>query len=233
MPFGIKNAPSHFKRMINEIFPQELSEGCLIIYIDDIIVCLMTWEEHIYKLFRVLTKIESVNMKISLRKFHFGFKELKELGHVVSGLSLGTDKNKVAAVLLRPMPQNNKEIKSFLRFARYYRQYIKDFASIERPLYKLCDKDTVFEMTFDRVKAFESLRQAFTAAPLILMPGFKLPFKMYIVESGDGLGAELQQVEIMNDTHLEGPIAFISRKKNQLNPDMEQFKWSVYALSVP
>ncbi|MBW0510724.1 hypothetical protein O181_050439 [Austropuccinia psidii MF-1] len=39
MPFGIKNAPSHFQRMINEIFPEEPSEGCLIIYINDIIVC--------------------------------------------------------------------------------------------------------------------------------------------------------------------------------------------------
>ncbi|MBW0578193.1 hypothetical protein O181_117908 [Austropuccinia psidii MF-1] len=33
MPFGINNAPSHFQGMINEIFPEELSEGWLIIYI--------------------------------------------------------------------------------------------------------------------------------------------------------------------------------------------------------
>ncbi|MBW0518127.1 hypothetical protein O181_057842 [Austropuccinia psidii MF-1] len=39
MPFGIKNAPSHYQRMINTIFPTELSEGWLIIYIDDIIRC--------------------------------------------------------------------------------------------------------------------------------------------------------------------------------------------------
>ncbi|MBW0556931.1 hypothetical protein O181_096646 [Austropuccinia psidii MF-1] len=43
MPFGIKNAPSHFQRMMNEIFPEELSEGWLIIYIDDIIGCSKTW----------------------------------------------------------------------------------------------------------------------------------------------------------------------------------------------
>ncbi|MBW0529896.1 hypothetical protein O181_069611 [Austropuccinia psidii MF-1] len=108
IPFGIKNAPSHFQRIVNEIFPKELSEGCSIIYIDDIIVGSKNWEEHIYRLSRVLTKIQSINMKISSKKFHLRFKELKALGDVLSGLSLGIDKNKVSAVLLKPMPQKNK-----------------------------------------------------------------------------------------------------------------------------
>ncbi|MBW0525979.1 hypothetical protein O181_065694 [Austropuccinia psidii MF-1] len=119
MPFGIKNAPSHFQRMMNEIFLEELSEGWLIIYIDVFIVCSKTWEEHMYRLSRVLTKIQSVNIKISSNKFHFGFEDLKALGHVVSGLSLGIDKNKVAEVFLKAMPQNKKEIQSFLGFAGY------------------------------------------------------------------------------------------------------------------
>ncbi|MBW0526638.1 hypothetical protein O181_066353 [Austropuccinia psidii MF-1] len=205
IPFGIKNAPSHFQRMMNEIFPEELKEGWLIIYIDGIIVCCKTWEEHIYRLFRVLTKIKSVNMKISLKKCHFGSKELKELGHVVSGLSLGIDKDKVTAAFLKPMPQTKEEIQSFLGLAGYYRQHIKDFASIARPLYKLSDKDTVFEMIVDRVKAL-------TTAPLLLMPDFELPFKLYIDATGDGLGAALHQVQIINDKPVEGPICFISRK---------------------
>ncbi|MBW0560136.1 hypothetical protein O181_099851 [Austropuccinia psidii MF-1] len=212
MPFGIKNAPSHFQRMMNEIFPEELSEGWLIIQIDDIIVCSKTWEDHMYRLSRFLTKIQSVNMKISFNNFHFGFKELKALGNVVSGLCLGINKNKVAAVLLKPMPQNKEENQSFLGFARYYRQHIKDFSSIARPLHKLSDKDTLFEMTADRVKAFESLRQALNTAPLLLMPDFKLPFKLYIDASGDGLGAALHQFQIINDKPVEGPICFIYRQ---------------------
>ncbi|MBW0571028.1 hypothetical protein O181_110743 [Austropuccinia psidii MF-1] len=212
MPFGIKNAPSHFQGMMNEIFPEEFSEGWLIIYIDDIIICSKTWEEHIYRLSRVLKKIQSVNMKIHLKKCCFGFKELKALGHVVSGLSLGIDKCKVAAVLMKPIPQNKKEIKSFLVISGYYRQHIKDFASIARPLYKLCDKDTVFEMTVEKVKAFESLRQSLTTAPLLLIPDFKLPFKLYIYASGDGLAAALHQVHIINDKPVEVPICFLSRR---------------------
>ncbi|MBW0538455.1 hypothetical protein O181_078170 [Austropuccinia psidii MF-1] len=67
-------------------------------------------------------------------------------------------------------------------------------------------------MTVDRVKAFESFRQALATSPLLLMPDFRLPFKLYIYASGDGLGAALHQVQIINDKPVEGPICFISRK---------------------
>ncbi|MBW0532853.1 hypothetical protein O181_072568 [Austropuccinia psidii MF-1] len=67
-------------------------------------------------------------------------------------------------------------------------------------------------MTFDRVKAFESLRQALTTAPLLRIPDFKLPFKLYIDASGDGLGSALYQVQIINDKPVEGPICFIYRQ---------------------
>ncbi|MBW0500478.1 hypothetical protein O181_040193 [Austropuccinia psidii MF-1] len=121
MPFGIKNAPSHYQIMMNTIFPAELSEGWLIIYVDDIIICSDSWVLHLERLGRVLDKVTGVNMNISLKKFNFGFEELKALGNIVSDLSLGIDKNKVAAVLLEPIPQNKKEMISFFGFSTYYR----------------------------------------------------------------------------------------------------------------
>ncbi|MBW0545315.1 hypothetical protein O181_085030 [Austropuccinia psidii MF-1] len=66
-------------------------------------------------------------------------------------------------------------------------------------------------MTIDRVKAFESLTQALTTSPLLLMPDFKLSFKLYIDASADGHGSALHQVHIINDKPVEGPICFISR----------------------
>ncbi|MBW0518160.1 hypothetical protein O181_057875 [Austropuccinia psidii MF-1] len=93
--------------------------------------------------------------------------------------------NKAAEVQQEPIPQDQEEIQSLLGFERYYRKHIEDFASIARPLDKLCYKDTVFEMIVYSVKAFESLRQALITALPLLMPDFKLPFKLYIDESGD------------------------------------------------
>ncbi|MBW0590858.1 hypothetical protein O181_130573 [Austropuccinia psidii MF-1] len=63
MPFGIKNASSHYQSLMNTIFPTELSEGWLIIYIDDIIICSDSWSLHLEIHARVLHKVAEVNMK--------------------------------------------------------------------------------------------------------------------------------------------------------------------------
>ncbi|MBW0557818.1 hypothetical protein O181_097533 [Austropuccinia psidii MF-1] len=212
MPFGIKNAPSHYQRMMNTIFPTELSEGWLIIYINDIIICSDSWSLHLEKLARVLHKVAEVNMKISLKKCNFGFEELKALGHVVSGLSLGIDKNKVAAVLLKPINQNKKEMMSFLGFSSNYRQHLKDFAILAKSLYRICDQQTVSEMTQERIKAYKKIRTALTEAPLLLMPDWNIPFKLYVDACGDGLGEALHQVQIINEKPPGGPLCYISRQ---------------------
>ncbi|MBW0556155.1 hypothetical protein O181_095870 [Austropuccinia psidii MF-1] len=67
-------------------------------------------------------------------------------------------------------------------------------------------------MTVDRAKAFVSLRPALTTTAPLLMPDFKLPYKLNIDSSGDGLGTAIHQVQIKNDTPVEGPICFIYRQ---------------------
>ncbi|MBW0552842.1 hypothetical protein O181_092557 [Austropuccinia psidii MF-1] len=44
------------------------------------------------------------------------------------------------------------------------------------------------------------------------MPDWKLPFKLYIDSCGEGLGAALNKVQIVNEKPYEGPICFISRQ---------------------
>ncbi|MBW0515283.1 hypothetical protein O181_054998 [Austropuccinia psidii MF-1] len=110
------------------------------------------------------------------------------------------------------MPQNKKEMMSFLEFGNYYRQQIKDFAIHSRSLYRICDQQTVFEMKQERLQAYEKIRYAFTNTPFLLMPDWKLPFKLYIDECGEGLVEALHQVQIVNDKPYEGTICFISRQ---------------------
>ncbi|MBW0471828.1 hypothetical protein O181_011543 [Austropuccinia psidii MF-1] len=117
-------------------------------------------------------------MKISLKKCNFVFEELKALGHIVSGLSLGIEKNKVAEVLLNPIPQNKKGMMSSLGFSSYYRQHLKDFEILAKSLHRICDQQTVFAMTQERIEAYEKISKALTEEPLLLIPDWNIHFQL-------------------------------------------------------
>ncbi|MBW0563380.1 hypothetical protein O181_103095 [Austropuccinia psidii MF-1] len=213
MPFGIKNAPAHFQRMMDTIFQEEILEGWMVVYIDDIIIYSETWEDHVQYIDRVLSKCTPINLKISLKKCNFGQQELLALGHKVSVLSQEIDQNKVAAVLQKPVPKRMKEMQSFLGFASYYRNHIKNFAHITSSLYKLCSKDVVFEITKERRDAYERIKYELKNAPVLILPDFELPFKLYIdAACSQGLGAALHQRQIVDGEPREGVICYISRQ---------------------
>ncbi|MBW0578296.1 hypothetical protein O181_118011 [Austropuccinia psidii MF-1] len=69
-----------------------------------------------------------------------------------------------------------------------------------------------YEMTQERIEAYEKIRKALTEAPLLLMPDWNIPFKLYIDACGDGLVAALHQVQIIDDKPTEGPFCYISRQ---------------------
>ncbi|MBW0490295.1 hypothetical protein O181_030010 [Austropuccinia psidii MF-1] len=213
MPFGIENAPAHFQRMMDTIFQEEISEGLMVVYIYDIIIYSETWEENVQYIDIVLSKCTPINLKISLKECNFGQQELLALGHKVSGLSLAIDQNKVAAVLLKLVPKNIKEMQAFFGFARYYRNHIKGFAHITSSLYKLCSKHVVFEITKERRDAYERIKYELTNAPTLILPDFELPFKLYIYAAcSQGLGEALHQIQMLDGEPREGVICYISRQ---------------------
>ncbi|MBW0508592.1 hypothetical protein O181_048307 [Austropuccinia psidii MF-1] len=121
------------------------------------------------------------------------------------------------------MPQTKNMMQSFLGFTGYYRKHIRDFARIAKSLYKLCDQQTVYEITEERVKAYEELKNSSKNSPFLLIPDWKLPFKLYIDAFGEGLGAALHQTKIINYKPVEGPICFISR---QIKPKEASYRAS-------
>ncbi|MBW0495306.1 hypothetical protein O181_035021 [Austropuccinia psidii MF-1] len=215
MPFGIKNAPAHFQRMMDTIFQEEILEGWMVVYIDDTIIYSETLEDHVQYIDRVLSKCTPMNLKISLKKCNFCQKELIALGNKVSVLTLAIDQKEVAAVLKKPVPKNIKEMQYFYGFSCYYRNHIKDFAHITSSLFKLCSKDVVFEITKERRDAYGRMKHEIASAPVLILPDFELPFKLYIDAAGSqGLGAALHQRQILDGEPIEGVICYISRQLN-------------------
>ncbi|MBW0483309.1 hypothetical protein O181_023024 [Austropuccinia psidii MF-1] len=140
-------------------------------------------------------------------------------------LNLPIDLNKVEEVLLNPVPKNIKEIQYLLGFASYYRNHIGNFAHITTSLYKLCSKDVVFEITKGKNDAYERIKHELTNAPLLILSDFEQPFKLYKDAACiQGLGAALQQTQIVNGEPREGVICYISMQLN----DLESRKYDHY-----
>ncbi|MBW0518736.1 hypothetical protein O181_058451 [Austropuccinia psidii MF-1] len=211
MPFGIKTAPAHFRRMMDTIFQEEILEGWMVVYIDDIIIYSETWEDHVQYIDRVLSKGTPINLEISLKTCNFDQQELLALGHKVSGVGLAIDKKEVAEVLLKTVPKNIKDMQSFLGFSSYYKNHIRNLAHITSSLYKLCSKDKVFEITKERRDAYDRIKRELTNAPVLIFPDFELPFNLYIdAACSQGLGATLHQRQIVDGEQREGVICYIS-----------------------
>ncbi|MBW0491253.1 hypothetical protein O181_030968 [Austropuccinia psidii MF-1] len=213
IPFGIENSPAHFQRMMGTIFQEEIFECWMVVYIDDIIIYSETWEDHVHYTERVLSKCTPINLKISLKKYNFRQQELLALRHKVPSLSLTIDQNKVAEVLIKPVPKKIKEMQSFFGFASYYRNHIRNFSHITSILYKLCSKDVVFEITKERRDTYERIKHELNNAPVLILPYFDLPLKLYLdVACSQGLGEALHQRQIVDGEPREGVICYISRQ---------------------
>ncbi|GKC07215.1 reverse transcriptase domain-containing protein [Tanacetum coccineum] len=114
------------------------------------------------------------------------------LRHKVSSAGLEVEKAKIDVISKLPPPTNFKGVRSFLGHAGFYRRFIKDFSKIAQPLTKLLEKDTPFEFNDECQKAFESLKEKLTCAPVIVSPNWNLPFEFMCDASDFAIGAVLE-----------------------------------------
>ena len=140
MPFGLKNAPSTFQRLMNEVLREHIGKICLV-YLDDILIFSTSVEEHIESLDKVLNCLTKANLKIQLGKCSFLKQETEFLGHLVTNNGIKPNPKKVEAIDKILLPTNQREIKSFLGITGYYRRFIKDYSKVAHPLVKYLKKN--------------------------------------------------------------------------------------------
>ena len=97
-------------------------------------------------------------------------KEVEFLGVIIGPEGIKIEKEKVKGVLEWPTPKCVKDIQKFLGLVNYYRQFIKDFTSIVRPLHDLVKKDKKWDWTEKQEKAFRELKERFTKEPVLVAP---------------------------------------------------------------
>ena len=117
-----------------------------------------------------------------------------------------------------PAPTSVKEVRSFLGFGNFYRKFINKFSELAAPLNGLSKKDKTFNWTPECQKSFNTLKQWFTAEPVLMMPDQSRPFQIEADASKYASGAVLTQMDSNGDRHS---VAYFSRTFNDTERNYE------------
>ena len=212
MPFGLRNGPSIFQRVMQGILAPYLWIFCLV-YIDDIVIYSKSYEEHIEHLDKVLEAIEKAGITLSPVKCHLFYSSVLLLGHKVSRLGLSTHLEKVRAILELERPSKLSQLQSFLGMAVYFSAFIPYYSDRCYPLFQLLRKGAKWKWTAECETAFLSLKEALQEAPVLGHPMEGLPYRLYTDASDEALGCALQQVQPMKIEDLKGTRVYDQLKK--------------------
>ena len=177
---------------------------------DDILVYSKTKEEHISHVRQVLSVLKENHLAARASKCEFHRPEVEFLGHVISGSGVKTDPKKISALKDWPTPSTVKEVQSFVGFCNYYRRFVKNFASIAKPLHNLTKKDSKFVWTEECNSAFLTLKDKLCSSEVLIQPDPNKPYKLETDASKFAIGCVLSQ-KVGNNYR---PIGYYSRALN-------------------
>ncbi|XP_062839805.1 uncharacterized protein LOC103279995 [Anolis carolinensis] len=209
LPFGLKNSPATFQRLVDKVL-SGLGSFC-VAYIDDIGIFSNSWEDHLKHLDLVLKRLKEAGLTIKASKCKLGNNTTKYLGHLVGGGCIRPDPTKVEAIHNWPIPKTKKQVRSFLGLAGYYRKFIPSFSDLAAPLSDLTKKKNPNQIiwTPNCQSAMDKLKKAITSNSVLKAPDFEIPFILTCDASDAGLGAVLSQKDPEGE---DRPILFLSKK---------------------
>ena len=209
MPFGVRNAPATFQRLVNLVLAG--MKGCDA-YLDDVVLYSTNWTHHLQQINELFTRLANANLTINLAKCEFGKASVTYLGKIVGGGQVRPVGAKIEAICNFTTPENRRELRRFLGMAGYYRAFCKNFSSVVTPLTNLLSPKVQFQWSPSCQEAFDNVKLLLASSPVLSAPDFDRPFSVAVDASESGAGAVLLQVGLDG---VEHPVAYFSRKFNR------------------
>ena len=170
MPFGLKNAPSIFSRVVVAVF-KEFIHKFLEVYFDDwTIFGLMA--KHVGALRLMVAKCQEHQNSLNLKKCIFCVPFGILLGHVVCRQGLMVDPTKITIIVNLPPPASIKQLCSTLGHTRYYRKFIKGYAHITAPMENLLNHDVKYEWNEECHKSLDIQKEKMVTVPILVFPNW-------------------------------------------------------------
>jgi len=211
MPFGVKNGPMVFQRLMDKVLAGLLHKTAFT-YLDDVLVVGRTFENHVANLEAVFKRLLRAGLKVKLKKCSFAAREVPYLGHIISEEGIKVDPAKVIklkeAYPLGVALKSKQQVLRFLGMCGYYAKFVHHYSDIAEPLHKISGKTANFLWTVECQRAYDKLVNNLCEAPVLAYPDFDKPFRIYSDASAVALGSVLCQLD---DEGNERPIAYYSR----------------------
>ena len=203
MPFGLRNGPAVFQRLMDRLLHDNLDFAR--VYIDDIAIFSSTWEEHCSHIDLVLGRLRKAGLTANEKKCQWGQTKCEFLGHIVGEGRVSPAELKVQAVREFCQPQTKKQIRQFLGLIGYYRKFVQNYAEHSYHLTEATKKNA-----HDRALFSDDMHIEFCYLKDVLC---KLPlssdnFVLQTDASGVGIGAVLGVIR----EEVEWPVTYYSRK---------------------
>lgn len=136
MPFGVKNVPAVFARVMADIM-NRLQWNGIAVYLDDIIIGGRNFREHCDLLKEVLEHLRAAGLTIKSSKVSLCRQKLIFLGHQISAKGIKPNPAKSSEICHWPRPQNTKELQAFLGLCNYYGDFIPNLQQCAHVLNQL------------------------------------------------------------------------------------------------
>jgi hypothetical protein len=123
MPFGLKNAPTNFMRMMDNIL-RPFTNNFVVVYLDDIVIYNKTWAEHLQHIQYIMHTLRPHKLYANLEKCSFGMDKVQYLGYIVDQHGVHVDLSKIQVIRDWLVPTTLAELRIFLGLANFYRGFL-------------------------------------------------------------------------------------------------------------
>jgi len=142
-----------------------------------------------------LTRILNNNkLLFQTKKCWFHQTKIDYLSIIIFKDSIRVDPEKIKEVTDWPEPRDKHEIWQFLGFCNFYRQFIKGFAKVAKPLTELTDKKE-WKWTQKERRAFEKLKRLMITTPILAIPNPEYKLWVKVDTSGHAIEGVLSQLQ--------------------------------------
>ena len=206
MPYGLRNAPATFQRLMDRV-----TDGLThcVVYIDDVVIYDTTWEEHLTNVDALFARLHDAGLVVNLEKCEFVQARVQYLGYLVGHGYVTPPEAKVEAIRRFPAPTCRRALQRFLGVVGYYRRFVPGYSTILAPLTDLLQKGKKWHWSEACSSAFTCVKAALCEIPVLRAPDFSRPFALAVDASQVGVGAVLMQPD---DDNINHPVCYFSKK---------------------